>query len=112
MPDQPRVTITLTVESDAAGAHRMFTSLLQLADASPESATCGHVHSWRAVAVVLGVSEDTVLRARRRAGVLGDPASFESAAAVRAWWDALISPQRPSTQGPTLSETRGGRHGR
>ncbi len=61
------------------------------------------VTSWRGVAEVVGVSEDTVARRRRQTGDRTRP-WFSDPSAVREWWAELHA--GPSTPAPTPTRRR------
>jgi hypothetical protein len=76
--------------------------------------------TWRAIARVVGVSHDTLLRRRKAVGDTTPP-RFPNREAVRAWWEALHSPAPTSTRGKpkspparglTLADVRGQKHGK
>jgi hypothetical protein len=48
-------------------------------------------HSWRAVAAILGLSEDTIAR-RRKKGCDATPCHFIDAQEIRDWWRTLNAP--------------------
>ncbi len=62
------------------------------------------VTSWRGVAEVVGVSEDTVARRRREAGDRTRRPWFSDPSAVREWWAELHA--GPSTPAPTPTRRR------
>ncbi len=64
------------------------------------------VTSWRAAAAVLGISDDTVHRARARAGDTSRP-WWSGPDAVREWWAAMSAPKQEPVKKPRVPRPRG-----
>lgn len=57
--------------------------------------TATTIRTWRAVARILGMHVDTLLRQRRRYGCRVRQPWFEDPQEVRAWYRALVAPPPP-----------------
>lgn len=88
--------------------HELAGAVAKIGAADRRPARGGSIHTWRAVAAALGVSEDTVGR-RRKEHHDATPCHFADEDEIRDWWRALHAPAPTPSRPPR--KRRSAQHG-